>query len=77
LDFERIFHTGTFAPAVKKGACREGMAAHQIFMGDKSDVTAALLEFIRPGDWILVKGSRGAKMEEIVCRLEAFDEPAV
>ncbi|PIP42648.1 MAG: hypothetical protein COX19_00370 [Desulfobacterales bacterium CG23_combo_of_CG06-09_8_20_14_all_51_8] len=76
LGLEKIFHTGNFAPAVKKGACEAGMADHRIFTGDKSEVTAALLEFIRPGDWVLVKGSRGAKTEDIVHRLEALDGPA-
>jgi UDP-N-acetylmuramyl pentapeptide synthase len=32
-----------------------------------------LIKFLGPEDWVLVKGSRGARMEEIVKQLEAID----
>ena len=76
LGIDAIFHTGRFAAAVKKGAHAAGMAAAAVVAGDKPEVTAALMDFIRPGDWVLVKGSRGAGMEEIVAGLMTMDGPA-
>ena len=71
----RLFLTGNFANAVKKGAQQQGMLDQDIIIGEKPELVELLFEFLGPKDWVLVKGSRGAGMEEIVQQLEAADVP--
>lgn len=66
LGVAKMFITGTFSPAMKKGAIRAGLAEQQIFTGDKTQIIQALKSDIRKNDWILIKGSRGMKMEDVV-----------
>jgi UDP-N-acetylmuramoyl-tripeptide--D-alanyl-D-alanine ligase len=72
----RLFLTGEYANALKKGAQQQGMSEHEIVIGDKMELVEPLVEFLGPKDWVLVKGSRGAGMEEIVKQLEAADVSA-
>ncbi len=67
----KLYVTGNFADAVKKGALGGGMAAADIFCGSKDDILAALEKAIQPGDWVLIKGSRGMRMETLVQALQA------
>jgi UDP-N-acetylmuramoyl-tripeptide--D-alanyl-D-alanine ligase len=67
-----FFLTGEYADDLKKGAQSQGMADQDITIGDKTELMKALVECIGPDDWVLVKGSRGARMEEIVRQLEAI-----
>lgn len=39
------------------------------YFSDKAQLIARLREFVQPGDYVLVKGSRGMKMEEVVADL--------
>ena len=53
------------------GAQEAGLAGLQIFpVLDKEEGARLLQEFLRPGDWLLVKGSRSMHMEQIVERLQ-------
>jgi UDP-N-acetylmuramoyl-tripeptide--D-alanyl-D-alanine ligase len=55
------------AEQVRKGALRGGMPAERIFVGkDHSDLVGQLRRRLRRGDWLLVKGSRGMRMEKIL-----------
>ena len=67
----RLFLTGNYANALKKGARQQGMPDQDIIVGDKMELVKPLVDFLGPNDWVLVKGSRGAGMEEIVRQLEA------
>ncbi len=67
---ERIFATGRFADNVARGAFDRGMDQKNIFIGSKSDIAKKLCSIIVPGDWILVKGSRSMKMEDVINRLK-------
>ncbi len=73
----RLFLTGKYAQALKKGARGQGLADEQIIIGNKDELVESLIEFLSPDDWVLVKGSRGAGMEEIVKRLSGADETAM
>ncbi len=60
------------AAEIVNGAIGAGMPASQaLFFGDSSAAAEFLADFVRPGDLLLVKGSRGVKMERIVEALRA------
>lgn len=61
---------GKQVDAVRRGALAAGMAAAKIFIGkDHSDIAARLRGSLKTGDWLLVKGSRGMKMEKVIGEL--------
>ena len=72
---ERLFLTGEYAADVRSGAVAKGMLPSHIMMGTKKEIVAALQQWMKPGDWILVKGSRSMKMETIVLELLNPNEP--
>jgi UDP-N-acetylmuramoyl-tripeptide--D-alanyl-D-alanine ligase len=60
------------AAEIVNGAIGAGLPASQaLFFGDSSAAAEFLADFVRPGDLLLVKGSRGVKMERIVEALRA------
>ena len=60
------------AVEIVNGAIEAGMPASQAHFFDDSTAAAAFLaDFVRLGDLLLVKGSRGVKMERIVEALDA------
>jgi len=62
----RLYVTGQFAVAVADGARAQSMDAGKIFIGTKEKILEHLIGRIRRGDRVLVKGSRGMRMETIV-----------
>ncbi|MCP4107027.1 MAG: UDP-N-acetylmuramoyl-tripeptide--D-alanyl-D-alanine ligase [Desulfobacteraceae bacterium] len=62
----KLYAFGNFAEAVAEGAMTEGMNPKDILTGTKKQITKHLEDLLEPGDWLLVKGSRGMRMEEIV-----------
>ncbi|MFC1887146.1 UDP-N-acetylmuramoyl-tripeptide--D-alanyl-D-alanine ligase, partial [Thermodesulfobacteriota bacterium] len=69
---KKLYAVGKFSGAVAQGATDQGMDPGNIMVGSKDDIFIHLIGEIRTGDWILVKGSRGMGMEEIVRRLKAW-----
>lgn len=64
---------GEWAEAVEQGALAGGMKKESVVcLKDKERVLSALGEVLTEGDVVLVKGSRGAGMEEIVEGLRGF-----
>jgi UDP-N-acetylmuramoyl-tripeptide--D-alanyl-D-alanine ligase len=61
-----IFATGTFASDVLHGALNAGFDKKALFSGTHSDIAKMLLTSLKPDDWVLIKGSRAMKMEQIV-----------
>ena len=60
------------AVEIVNGAIEAGMPASQAhFFNDSTAAAAFLADFVRPGDLLLAKGSRGVKMERIVEALHA------
>lgn len=60
------------AAEIVNGAIGAGMpASRALFFGDSSAAAEFLADFVKPGDLLLVKGSRGVKMERIVDALRA------
>lgn len=63
---------GTFREEVAAGAREAGLPAAAIKpVADKSQAVRLLRDFLRPGDWLLVKGSRSMHMEAVVAGLAA------
>jgi UDP-N-acetylmuramoyl-tripeptide--D-alanyl-D-alanine ligase len=60
------------AAQISNGAIAAGMSPSQAhFFADSSAAAAFVAELVQPGDLLLVKGSRGVKMERIVESLRA------
>lgn len=63
----KAYLRGDFARATAKGALKRGMKGEQVLVDLSTEETVAHLKAcLRAGDWVLVKGSRKMKMEEIV-----------
>jgi UDP-N-acetylmuramoyl-tripeptide--D-alanyl-D-alanine ligase len=66
-----LIGVGGLAREIIKGARQAGMSVEQtIFCEDSTAAAELLLEKAEPGDLILVKGSRGVRMEVIVMRMK-------
>jgi UDP-N-acetylmuramoyl-tripeptide--D-alanyl-D-alanine ligase len=72
VGISKLYVTGAFGQSVAAGAGQAGMRQEQIFTGSKDRVIAALKTELKPGDWILVKGSRGMAMEAVVNALKEW-----
>ena len=67
LPIDLLLAIGEKAPVVVESAIREGMAHEQAKVVEShSEVVSILRETSHEGDWILVKGSRGMRMEKVV-----------
>jgi UDP-N-acetylmuramoyl-tripeptide--D-alanyl-D-alanine ligase len=67
-----LLATGDFAGLVADGARQAGMSPGAIVTGTKDDLLFALRRILRPGDWVLVKGSRAMAMEDVVWGLKKW-----
>jgi UDP-N-acetylmuramoyl-tripeptide--D-alanyl-D-alanine ligase len=65
-NIDKLMITGEFADAVAAGAADARMNRKDIFTGSRDEILDALKNSLRPGDWVLIKGSRGARMDIIV-----------
>lgn len=68
---DRLYLLGAQAPRVKEGAVREGMKENLAVIGKSHRQIARMLQRqVRPGDWLLFKGSRGMKMETVLAAMK-------
>jgi UDP-N-acetylmuramoyl-tripeptide--D-alanyl-D-alanine ligase len=65
-DINKLWVTGEYADAVAAGAKDAGMKSENIFIGSQEKILDSLKDSLKPGDWVLVKGSRGTRMDNIV-----------
>ncbi len=69
---QRLYVLGDLAPAVAAGATSAGLSADAVVVADSHrEIVDDLLPRLRSGDCILVKGSRGMRMERIAEALRA------
>lgn len=69
---DRLYLLGDQAGTVRRGALRAGMKAHQVTVGaDHGDLATRLRQQVKRGDWLLIKGSRGMKMEKVLQALKS------
>jgi UDP-N-acetylmuramoyl-tripeptide--D-alanyl-D-alanine ligase len=65
-----LFLQGDFSDITAAGAMEGGLSSENIFfLSDQERGIVYLKEHLKKGDWILVKGSRRMKMEEVVARI--------
>ncbi|OGC76535.1 MAG: hypothetical protein A2145_04260 [candidate division Zixibacteria bacterium RBG_16_40_9] len=71
LGIDLLITVGNLANHIASGARQAGLAEVKIFsFSDNNSAVQFLLENLKPGDWVLIKGSRKMKMEEIVLGLQ-------
>jgi UDP-N-acetylmuramoyl-tripeptide--D-alanyl-D-alanine ligase len=64
---KRLYLFGVQAAVVGRGALEGGMRPEQIIVGrNHEDLAVQLRAFVKRGDWLLFKGSRGMKMEKVL-----------
>jgi UDP-N-acetylmuramoyl-tripeptide--D-alanyl-D-alanine ligase len=67
---DALFLLGEHAADVREGALAGGLAADRVVVAvDHADLGAQLRTACRPGDLVLLKGSRGAAMEQVLRHL--------
>jgi UDP-N-acetylmuramoyl-tripeptide--D-alanyl-D-alanine ligase len=67
-----LLAVGAHADRVAEGACAAGLPAAAIQTAPDAEAAAQLLlGWLRPGDLLLIKGSRGVRLERILDRLRA------
>ena len=58
---------GDYRDQVAEAARASGMAANQVYaVASQAEGVRVLKAFLKPGDWLLVKGSRGMRMENLI-----------
>jgi len=72
----RLYARGKFADQVVSGARDEGLPAASTMIGSRREIIADLIGWLRPGDWLLVKGSRSMAMEKVVREIKDWAEKA-
>jgi murE/murF fusion protein len=76
LGYDQLAVTGSFAGQVVSGACSKGMSEEKALvfsstLGIADWIYSEMLQGrVTKGDWLLVKGSRGMRMEEVLQELE-------
>jgi UDP-N-acetylmuramoyl-tripeptide--D-alanyl-D-alanine ligase len=68
----RLYLLGAQAKQVRQGALQGGMPAECIVIGKHhADLAHRLRSHVRPGDWLLFKGSRGMEMEKALNQMKS------
>ncbi len=67
LGYRGLLSLGELGREIIEGARGAGMPAEYLYLGENhADVARKLKQWLQPGDWVLVKGSRGSRMETVI-----------
>lgn len=66
LGITHLFLFGSLSRHTRSGALAGGMAEEAVFHGTKQEIFLRISAIARPGDWVLVKGSRSMAMETVI-----------
>ena len=69
----RLYVHGEMGVEVISGAVAEGVLSDHCLGGTHEEISDHIRTHVEPGAWILIKGSRGMKMERVVDLLEDSD----
>jgi len=69
-DIDTLLAYGNFAAQTVIGA-KKGGIKNSFYFDDKGKLVSKLLAHVNCGDWLLVKGSRGTRMEEVISMLKS------
>ncbi len=73
---DRLFTCGPLAKEIARGAVEAGLSdEHVCAVTSHEDLTARLFAILKPGDRILIKGSRGMRMEKVTAALRNLQQP--
>jgi len=70
-NIEYVFTFGNYSRLISEESKKQGIQ-NSMHFNEKSDIVNRLIDVIKHGDLLLVKGSRGMKMEDIVIKLEEY-----
>jgi UDP-N-acetylmuramoyl-tripeptide--D-alanyl-D-alanine ligase len=74
LGIDALFALGERAPLVCQGAIEAGLSADAVAtVTSHDDAAERVAALARPGDWVLIKGSRAMHMERVVAALEGSE----
>lgn len=73
MGVAKLYLHGDFAESIAQGARDGGMAPDNIFIGSKQAIAERISRQLRTGHWLLVKGSRGMAMEDVVTAVLEWD----
>ena len=72
LGIDFLVAVGSHAPLVAEGAREAGLAGDHIHeLSTSEEAGPPVRALLKPGDWVLVKGSRAMHMERVARHLEA------
>jgi len=67
-----LYLLGKQATTTRRAAVAHGMRPEQVMIGrNHTDIARQLRQELKKGDWVLVKGSRGMKMETVLHELKS------
>ena len=71
LGVNLLITVGELAKDIAFGAIQSGLTKEKVFsFSDNNSALQFLLENLKEGDWVLIKGSRKMKMEEVVVGIQ-------
>lgn len=70
----KLYLFGPHAGDGAEGARTGGLGPEAVYAGSREAIAAELIRHLQPGDWVLVKGSRGMAMESVVEAIRAWAE---
>lgn len=72
LGLDRVILRGVQAKVVAEAARAAGLPRSRILVAESNEeIVSGLSQELRPGDWVLVKGSHALKLEEVVAGLQS------